>query len=68
MKAFLYLYEFSKGYVCSQDLPARLCLCQCFAFLAVQTPVSSRAVGSAGGWELMENPERHHEGIAVLAG
>uniref|UniRef100_A0A8C2T6H2 Maestro heat like repeat family member 1 n=1 Tax=Coturnix japonica TaxID=93934 RepID=A0A8C2T6H2_COTJA len=26
------------------------------------------AVGNAGGWEMMENPERHHEGIAVLAG
>uniref|UniRef100_A0A8C3Q2H5 Maestro heat like repeat family member 1 n=1 Tax=Chrysolophus pictus TaxID=9089 RepID=A0A8C3Q2H5_CHRPC len=26
------------------------------------------AVGSAGGWELMENPERHHEGVTVLAG
>ena len=30
--------------------------------------VVAAAVGSAGGWELMENPERHHEGIAVLAG
>ncbi|KFO98921.1 Maestro heat-like repeat-containing protein family member 1, partial [Calypte anna] len=28
----------------------------------------TRAVGSAGGWEMMVNPERHHEGIAVLAG
>ncbi|XP_031465320.1 maestro heat-like repeat-containing protein family member 1 [Phasianus colchicus] len=26
------------------------------------------AVGGAGGWELMENPERHHEGVTVLAG
>ncbi|XP_071276135.1 maestro heat-like repeat-containing protein family member 1, partial [Agelaius tricolor] len=25
-------------------------------------------VGSAGGWELMEIPERHHDGIALLAG
>ncbi|XP_030921698.1 maestro heat-like repeat-containing protein family member 1, partial [Geospiza fortis] len=24
-------------------------------------------VGSAGGWELMEIPERHHDGIALLA-
>uniref|UniRef100_A0A8C3J7S3 MROH1 protein n=1 Tax=Calidris pygmaea TaxID=425635 RepID=A0A8C3J7S3_9CHAR len=28
----------------------------------------ARAVGSAGGWELMASPERHHDGIAVLAG
>nr|XP_041570073.1 maestro heat-like repeat-containing protein family member 1 [Taeniopygia guttata] len=27
-----------------------------------------RDVGSAGGWELMEIPERHHDGIALLAG
>ncbi|XP_014811632.1 PREDICTED: maestro heat-like repeat-containing protein family member 1 isoform X1 [Calidris pugnax] len=27
----------------------------------------ARAVGSAGGWELMASPERHHDGIAVLA-
>ncbi|XP_064594140.1 maestro heat-like repeat-containing protein family member 1, partial [Zonotrichia leucophrys gambelii] len=26
-----------------------------------------RDVGSAGGWELMEIPERHHDGIALLA-
>ncbi|XP_065686253.1 maestro heat-like repeat-containing protein family member 1 isoform X3 [Patagioenas fasciata] len=26
------------------------------------------AVGSAGGWDLMASPERHHDGIAVLAG
>ncbi|XP_040403443.1 maestro heat-like repeat-containing protein family member 1 isoform X1 [Cygnus olor] len=28
----------------------------------------TRAVGSAGGWDLMASPERHHDGIAVLAG
>ncbi|XP_074434148.1 maestro heat-like repeat-containing protein family member 1 isoform X4 [Larus michahellis] len=28
----------------------------------------ARAVGSAGGWELMASAERHHDGIAVLAG
>ncbi|KAM6088505.1 maestro heat-like repeat-containing protein family member 1 isoform 2-T2 [Chlamydotis macqueenii] len=28
----------------------------------------ARAVGSAGGWELMASPERHHDGIALLAG
>ncbi|KAM9304369.1 maestro heat-like repeat-containing protein family member 1 isoform 2-T2 [Morus bassanus] len=28
----------------------------------------ARAVGSAGGWELMASPKRHHDGIAVLAG
>uniref|UniRef100_A0A8B9RRX3 Maestro heat-like repeat family member 1 n=1 Tax=Accipiter nisus TaxID=211598 RepID=A0A8B9RRX3_9AVES len=28
----------------------------------------ARAVGNAGGWELMVSPERHHDGIAVLAG
>lgn len=27
-----------------------------------------RAVASAGGWDLMASPERHHDGIAVLAG
>uniref|UniRef100_A0A8C4UPN4 Maestro heat like repeat family member 1 n=1 Tax=Falco tinnunculus TaxID=100819 RepID=A0A8C4UPN4_FALTI len=27
----------------------------------------ARAVGNAGGWELMASPERHHDGIAVLA-
>uniref|UniRef100_A0A8U7NY87 Maestro heat like repeat family member 1 n=1 Tax=Corvus moneduloides TaxID=1196302 RepID=A0A8U7NY87_CORMO len=27
-----------------------------------------RDVGSAGGWELMGIPERHHDGIALLAG
>ncbi|XP_077637626.1 maestro heat-like repeat-containing protein family member 1 [Lonchura striata] len=27
-----------------------------------------RDVGNAGGWELMEIPERHHDGIALLAG
>ncbi|NXI95483.1 MROH1 protein, partial [Psophia crepitans] len=27
----------------------------------------ARAVGSAGGWDLMASPERHHDGIAVLA-
>ncbi|KAM6318671.1 maestro heat-like repeat-containing protein family member 1 [Aegotheles albertisi] len=26
------------------------------------------AVGSAGGWDLMATPERHHDGIALLAG
>ncbi|KAK2512477.1 hypothetical protein Q9233_016229 [Columba guinea] len=26
------------------------------------------AVGSAGGWDQMASPERHHDGIAVLAG
>ncbi|XP_038030602.2 maestro heat-like repeat-containing protein family member 1 isoform X1 [Anas platyrhynchos] len=28
----------------------------------------TKAVGSAGGWDLMASPERHHDGIAVLAG
>ncbi|KAM6349421.1 maestro heat-like repeat-containing protein family member 1 isoform 2-T2 [Podargus strigoides] len=28
----------------------------------------ARAVGSDGGWELMASPERHHDGVAVLAG
>lgn len=28
----------------------------------------ARAVGNAGGWDLMVSPERHHDGIAVLAG
>ncbi|KAM6445551.1 maestro heat-like repeat-containing protein family member 1 isoform 2-T2 [Rhynochetos jubatus] len=28
----------------------------------------AKAVGNAGGWELMASPERHHDGIAVLAG
>ncbi|XP_035172579.1 maestro heat-like repeat-containing protein family member 1 isoform X4 [Oxyura jamaicensis] len=28
----------------------------------------TRAVGSAGGWDLMASPERHHDGVAVLAG
>uniref|UniRef100_A0A8C3U2Q9 Maestro heat like repeat family member 1 n=1 Tax=Catharus ustulatus TaxID=91951 RepID=A0A8C3U2Q9_CATUS len=27
-----------------------------------------RDVGNSGGWELMEIPERHHDGIALLAG
>ncbi|XP_014118386.1 PREDICTED: maestro heat-like repeat-containing protein family member 1, partial [Pseudopodoces humilis] len=27
-----------------------------------------REVGNSGGWELMGIPERHHEGIALLAG
>ncbi|XP_068789705.1 maestro heat-like repeat-containing protein family member 1 isoform X2 [Struthio camelus] len=27
----------------------------------------AQAVGSAGGWELMGSPERHHDGVAVLA-
>ncbi|XP_062426714.1 maestro heat-like repeat-containing protein family member 1 isoform X2 [Rhea pennata] len=27
----------------------------------------ARAVGSAGGWELMASTERHHDGVAVLA-
>ncbi|KAM6282662.1 LOW QUALITY PROTEIN: maestro heat-like repeat-containing protein family member 1 [Porphyrio hochstetteri] len=26
------------------------------------------AVGNAGGWDLMASPERHHDGITVLAG
>ncbi|KAM4686238.1 maestro heat-like repeat-containing protein family member 1 isoform 2-T2 [Amazona ochrocephala] len=28
----------------------------------------ARAVDSAGAWDLMASPERHHDGIAVLAG
>ncbi|XP_051467337.1 LOW QUALITY PROTEIN: maestro heat-like repeat-containing protein family member 1 [Apus apus] len=28
----------------------------------------AQAVGSAGGWDMMASPERHHEGIALLAG
>ncbi|XP_053913705.1 maestro heat-like repeat-containing protein family member 1 isoform X2 [Cuculus canorus] len=28
----------------------------------------AKVVGSTGGWELMASPERHHDGIALLAG
>uniref|UniRef100_A0A8D0FCH4 Maestro heat like repeat family member 1 n=1 Tax=Strix occidentalis caurina TaxID=311401 RepID=A0A8D0FCH4_STROC len=28
----------------------------------------ARAVGNAGGWDLMASPERHHDGVAALAG
>ncbi|XP_051630430.1 maestro heat-like repeat-containing protein family member 1, partial [Manacus candei] len=27
----------------------------------------ARAVGEAGGWELLASPERHHDGVALLA-
>ncbi|XP_065585206.1 maestro heat-like repeat-containing protein family member 1 isoform X3 [Cyrtonyx montezumae] len=54
----------------SRSLQPCSCAVQTLRAMLVQggTEVVAVAVGSAGGWELMENPERHHDGVAVLAG
>uniref|UniRef100_A0A452HQ23 Uncharacterized protein n=1 Tax=Gopherus agassizii TaxID=38772 RepID=A0A452HQ23_9SAUR len=47
------------------------CSCAVEALRAMLTQGGSdeavKSVGSVGGWELMKSPERHHDGIALLA-
>ncbi|XP_021238809.1 maestro heat-like repeat-containing protein family member 1 [Numida meleagris] len=54
----------------SRSLQPCSCAVQTLRAMLVQggSEAVAVAVGSAGGWELMENPERHHEGVAMLAG